>query len=176
MSLTITDNKLIVSPPNSESPIVAQHIGIKPRSVGSFYMSDISKEVLNWFNLGNNKYYIDFTRTLLSIEKIAGYVILKEREALFREKLKPQVEIIDNIRSSNTFYSYIEVPEPVILSNRKYFKLDTENEASKLIYDLLIGDCCNVVFKKLGDNVVVIYLDARNNFKETIDNSFNLKL
>lgn len=174
MSLKIEGSKLIVTPPNSESPVIGQHVGTKSRSVGSFYMSEASSEVMNYFDLGHSTYYIDFTRTVLSIEKIIGYVVISGKEYLFKKRLLPQLELIEKLRDTNDFKDYKEIPEPIILPSRKYFKLDFDNYYAKIFNDLLFGDCCEIVFEKLGNNVIILYVEARNDFKENIDKEFGV--
>ena len=45
MALLLKEDRIEISIPNSEASICAQHEGIKDRSVGSYYMSDIYENV-----------------------------------------------------------------------------------------------------------------------------------
>ena len=61
MALLLKDDRIEISIPNSEASICAQHEGIKDRTVGSYYMSDIYENVKSFLNDFEGNYYIDFS-------------------------------------------------------------------------------------------------------------------
>ena len=64
MALIIYDNRIEISIPNSEAMICAQHVGIKDRTVGSYYMSESAGDVIAFLNNLKGEFYIDFYRTI----------------------------------------------------------------------------------------------------------------
>ena len=51
MALLLKEDRIEITVPNSEASICAQHEGIKDRTVGSYYMSDIYENVKGKYDL-----------------------------------------------------------------------------------------------------------------------------
>ena len=59
MALLLKEDRIEITVPNSEASICAQHEGIKDRTVGSYYMSDIYENVKEFLNDFVGLYYIN---------------------------------------------------------------------------------------------------------------------
>ena len=93
MSMEIFVDRIEVHVPNSEALIEAQHYGIKDRTVGQYYMSEKSNEVIGFLNNLQGVFYLDFHISRSNI--IALIEKLKENEKV-KNLLKIRTIVFDS--------------------------------------------------------------------------------
>lgn len=175
MALIIYDNRIEISIPNSEAMICAQHVGIKDRTVGSYYMSESAGDVIAFLNNLKGEFYIDFYRTIQNMEKLYRYIEDVEKQELFKTELMDQYMNQAEIEKSSLTKHYIKIDQPTVNSNMKYLKLNRSNREIDMFQNLLLGDVTKIVIFKLSKNCFILYGDLDDNYKYKIDNSFKIK-
>jgi len=164
MSMYIKNDMLIVEVPNSEANLSAQFLGIKDRTVGQYYMSEIQDEVLSFLNNLEGNFYIDFLRTKQNI----GYYIKKLKDSGFEQclksKLKPQIACLESIEWIHTEgKSLHKINPPSVNSKKKYLKLDNNDNFVRIFKDLIIGDLITINIQQLSFNSFLLFLDINKN-------------
>lgn len=173
MALYFLNDKIEIIIPNSEASIIAQHIGIKDRTVGAYYMSENYDGVKVFFNNFNGKIYLDLFRTKQNLENMFNYIIEENKTNLFKSNIIEQLTLINDIES-NKKYDYYEIKMPVVNENQKYIKFIKEENNIKLFEDLLLGDLTKIVIKKLNNNTFIMYGDVIDNYQDQIDVKFHI--
>lgn len=173
MALYFLNEKIEIIIPNSEASIIAQHIGIKDRTVGSYYMSENYEGVKEFFNDFIGKLYLDLYRTKNNLEEMFNYIVEEKRTNLFKSNIIEQLTIINDIES-NKKYDYYEIKMPVVNDNQKYIKFNRDENNTKLFEDLLLGDLTKIVIKKLNRDTFIMYGDVIDNYQDQIDIKFHI--
>ena len=173
MALYFLKDKIEIIIPNSEASIIAQHIGIKDRTVGSYYMSENYSGVKKFFNRFRGKVYLDLLRTKQNLEGMLNYIVEENKNYLFKSNIIEQLTLINEI-DSNKKNDYYEMKMPIINDNKKYMKFIREDNNVRLFEDLLLGDLTKIVIKKLNYDTFVIYGDVIDNYKDQIDVNFHI--
>lgn len=171
MSMTIDNEKKILrfDVPNSEASLDAQHNGIKQRTVGSYYMSELYEQCFDFLNKFNGDFMIDINLCIKNAECIVSILKEKNYYAAFKNGLKPQENQIKAlkwlVKEGDYFYS---IKPPFVNDKKKYLKLDNLDDVVSAFKTLVLGDLCSVYFKKVGLNGFIIYLDKSPAFDEII--------
>ena len=173
MALYFLNDKIEIVIPNSEASIIAQHIGIKDRTVGSYYMSENYNGVKEFFNDFNGKLYLDLYRTKQNLEAMFNYIVEENKSNLFKSNIIEQLTLINDIESEKK-YDYYEIKMPVVNDNQKYIKFNRDENNTKLFEDLLLGDLTKIVIKKLSKDTFIMYGDVINNYQDQIDVKFHI--
>lgn len=166
MSMYIDHDVLIINVPNSEANLSAQFKGIKDRTVGQYYMSEMQDEILLFLNNLEGNFFIDFLRTKYYLENYVEYLKDNGFEDCLKSKLKPQIAAIESINWIDSVgKSLHKIAAPSINTNKKYLKLDNADNFIRIFKDLVIGDLITINIKKISFDVFLIYL--KNNEKKT---------
>lgn len=171
MSLLLKDDRIEISIPNSEASICAQHEGIKDRTVGSYYMSDIFENVKNFLNGFDGNYYIDFSKTYYNMNKLYEEIEKMDKISLFKSSLMDQYAIMDEVYEllNSNRDSLIQIPNPSVNDNMKYLKFDRTNKYIKMFEDLLLGDITSIIIKKMSKDCFVIYGAYLDEYKTKLE-------
>ncbi len=172
MSLIIFDDRIEITIPNSEASVNAQHVGIKDRTVGSYYMSEAPGDVRRFLNDLEGSFYIDYARTVTNLEKVYDYIEDEDKQDLFKSGLMDQYMVISEIEERKLLNSYIKVDCLQINENAKYLKFVRTDERIRLFQSLLLGDLTVLVIQKLDDNCFMIFGRADDNYQYRIDSDF----
>lgn len=162
--------------PNSEASINAQHFGILDRTVGSYYMSEsfeICEEFLSDFN---GEYYIDISLSIYNSKNILDILKSKGYENAFKSGLIAQsknIQALEWILLNNDYF--YKMKAPVVNDNKKYLKLDNEDNVVSSFRSLILGDLCSLVIKKIGNNGFIFYIEKSPRFDEIINSNTVLK-
>ena len=172
MALLLKEDRIEISIPNSEASICAQHEGIKDRSVGSYYMSDIYENVKNFLNNFEGNYFIDLSKTYFNMNKLYEDIEEMEKISLFKSSLMDQYAIMDEIYEllNSNRESLVQIPNPSVNDNIKYLKLDRTNKYVKMFQDLLLGDVTSITIKKISRDCFIITGSYLPEYKEKIEN------
>ena len=173
MALYFFENKIEIMIPNSEASIIAQHIGIKDRTVGSYYMSENYDGVKDFFDDFEGKLYLDLIRTKNNMEKLYNYIIDENKVNLFKSNLIEQLTLVNEIET-NKKSDYCEISMPVVNDNQKYIKFSRDDNSTKLFQDLLLGDLTKIIIIKLNKNTFIMYGDTIDNYQDQIDVKFHI--
>lgn len=175
MALLLKEDRIEISIPNSEASICAQHEGIKDRTVGSYYMSDIYENVKTFLNDFNGKFYIDLSKTYFNMNKLYEEIEEMEKIGLFKSGLMDQYAIMDEIFEilNSNRESFVQIPNPSVNDNIKYLKFDRTNKYIKMFEDLLLGDLTMITIKKLTNDCFVLYGSYLDEYKEKLNNNFS---
>jgi len=164
MSMYIKNDMLIVEVPNSEANLSAQFLGIKDRTVGQYYMSEIQDQVLSFLNNLEGNYYIDFLRTKQNIAKYIEKLKSSDFEKCLKSRLKPQIAALESIEwIHNEGKSLHKINPPSINSQKKYLKLDNDDNFIRIFKDLILGDLITINIQKLSFDSFLLYLDINKN-------------
>lgn len=173
MALYFLNDKIEIVIPNNEASIIAQHIGIKDRTVGSYYMSENYNGVKEFFNDFHGKLYLDLYRTKQNLEAMFNYIVEENKANLFKSNIIEQLTLINDIESEKR-YDYYEIKMPVVNDNQKYIKFNRDENNTKLFEDLLLGDLTKIVIKKLNKDTFIMYGDVIDNYQDQIDVKFHI--
>lgn len=171
MALNIIGNNIEIIIPNSEASIKAQHVGIKDRTVGSFYVSEYDDLVQNYLNDYNGEFYIDMFKTYMNMNVLYDCIIKMNLSNLFKDNLMNQLLICSELEKDNQYVGYYKVDSPILTETRKYLKFNKNNKYMSCFLDMLIGDLTKIVFIK-NDNIFVIYGDVVENYQEKLTKQF----
>lgn len=171
MALNITGNNIEIVIPNSEASIKAQHIGIKDRTVGSFYVSEYDDLVQKYLNNFAGVFYIDMFRTYMNMNVLYDYIIKMNMSNLFKDNLMNQLLICSELEKDNQYVCYYKVDSPILTETRKYLKFNKNNKYTSYFLDMLLGDLTKIVFVK-NDNNFVIYGDVVDNYQDKLLKNF----
>ena len=176
MHINIEKNILRFDVPNSEANLNAQHNGNKQRTVGSYYMSERCDECLRFLNNLSGDFYVGILLTIKNCKEIIDFLVDNNYCTAFKELLIPQQNQLKALEwlIDNKEYFY-KIDAPTINENRKYLKLDNFDELILGIKTLVLGDLCSVVFKKVGNNGYLIYVEENPNYKNIFDTNIILK-
>ena len=174
MALLLKDDRIEIMIPNSEAMICAQHNGIKDRTVGSYYMSDIFENVKSFLNNFSGNYYIDFSKTFLNMNVLYEYISNNEKVDLFKSCLIDQYSALDEVEDliKKNQDTLIKVTNPSVNDNEKYLKLDTNNKYIKIFETLLLGDLTYITIRKIGNDTFIIDGSYVVEYKEKIERRF----
>lgn len=175
MALLLKEDRIEITVPNSEASICAQHEGIKDRTVGSYYMSDIYENVKEFLNDFEGFYYIDLTKTYYNMNKLYSEIETKEKINLFKSCLIDQYAIMDEIEDliNSNRETLVKIPNPTVNDNMKYIKFDRTNKYVKMFEDLLLGDLSMITIKKISSDCFVIYGSYLEEYKTKLDYNLN---
>jgi len=161
MSMYIKDDILVIEVPNSEANLSAQFLGIKDRTVGQYYMSEIQDQVVLFLNNMKGNFYIDFLRTKYNLENYINYLKEKGFENCLKSKLKPQIAALESISwIHNEGKSLHKINPPTINQNKKYLKLDNTDNFIRIFKDLIIGDIITINILRMSSNSFLIFLNT----------------
>lgn len=175
MALLLKEDRIEISIPNSEASICAQHEGIKDRTVGSYYMSEVYQDVKSFLNDFEGNYYIDLTKTFYNMNKLYAEIEQKDKINLFKSCLMDQYAIIDELEEiiSSNRDTLVKIPNPSVNDNMKYLKFDKSNKYVKMFEDLLLGDLTMITIKKISNNCFVLYGSYLEEYKSKLDDKLN---
>ena len=175
MALLLKEDRIEITVPNSEASICAQHEGIKDRTVGSYYMSDIYENVKEFLNDFEGFYYIDLTKTYYNMNKLYSEIETKEKINLFKSCLIDQYAIMDEIEDliNSNRETLVKIPNPTVNDNMKYIKFDRTNKYVKMFEDLLLGDLSMIKIKKISSDCFVIHGSYLEEYKTKLDYNLN---
>lgn len=175
MALLLKEDRIEITVPNSEASICAQHEGIKDRTVGSYYMSDIYENVKEFLNDFEGFYYIDLTKTYYNMNKLYSEIETKEKINLFKSCLIDQYAIMDEIEDliNSNRETLVKIPNPTVNDNMKYIKFDRTNKYVKMFEDLLLGDLSMITIKKISSDCFVIHGSYLEEYKTKLDYNLN---
>ena len=175
MALLLKEDRIEITVPNSEASICAQHEGIKDRTVGSYYMSDIYENVKEFLNGFEGFYYIDLTKTYYNMNKLYSEIETKEKINLFKSCLIDQYAIMDEIEDliNSNRETLVKIPNPTVNDNMKYIKFDRTNKYVKMFEDLLLGDLSMITIKKISSDCFVIHGSYLEEYKTKLDYNLN---
>ena len=171
MALLLKEDRIEISIPNSEASICAQHEGIKDRSVGSYYMSDIYENVKSFLNDFEGNFYIDLSKTYFNMNKLYEDIEKMEKISLFKSGLMDQYAIMDEIYEllNSNRETLVQIPNPSVNDNIKYLKFDRTNKYIKMFEDLLLGDVTSITIKKISKDCFIISGSYLDEYKTKLD-------
>ena len=174
MSLLLKKDRIEIAIPNSEASICAQHEGIKDRTVGSYYMSDIYDNVKNFLNNFEGNFYLDLSKTFFNMNKLYEYIEATNKINLFKSCLMEQYAIMDKIQEllESNVDSIIKIDSPTVNGNMKYLKFDRGDKYIKMFEDLLLGDLTYITIKKISNDTFIIYGSYLEEFKIKLEYNF----
>lgn len=173
MALLLKEDRIEITIPNSEASICAQHEGIKDRTVGSYYMSDIYENVKSFLNNFEGNYYIDLAKTFYNMNKLYSEIETKEKINLFKSCLMDQYAIMDEIEEliNSNRETLVKIPNPTVNDNLKYLKFDRTNKYVKTFEDLLLGDLTVITIRKISNDCFILYGSYLEEYKMKLDNN-----
>lgn len=171
MALEIKGNYVIISIPNSEAGINAQHYGIKDRTVGMYYLSEMYDEVNSFLSLKSedSKFYIDFEKTFKNAKYLYNTLKTRNLNQAFKSDLDLMKVTIDSIEKElikGNDLSLIE--KPTINDQKKYIKFNVENAYFISLRDVCLGDLTKIVIQRLSKNCFRIYMEIVDSFEDMI--------
>lgn len=170
MALKIKENKIEIYIPNSEAVVGAQKVGIKDKSVGSYYMSSKNDDIIAFLNGLNANFYVDFAKTMHNMTPVYKYILSNHKKFIFKEELKAQAEAIEQIIENGYHENYTRIRAPEINNNKKYLRFDkSKDKRIGLFQILLLGDLSKLVILKLADDCFMLYGETVDKWKEKID-------
>lgn len=155
--------------PNSEATVVAQHEGIKDRSVGAYYMNEIYENVKEFLNNFEGEFYVDLLRTYENMKKLYNYVEESNKISNFKSALAEQYTLMNDLEKIISKETIFKIPNPSVNENKKYIKFSRDNKYFSLFQDLLLGDITRIIIRKLSNNCFIIYGDYIPEYKSKID-------
>jgi hypothetical protein len=164
-------DRIEVHVPNSEALIEAQHYGIKDRTVGQYYMSEKSNEVIGFLNNLQGVFYLDFHISRSNIIALIEKLKDNRLENCFKTNLISQYSTLKTIDWLITKDHLYEISPPSINENNKYLKFDLTNTYQKCFFRLCLGDLTKIVIRKMSSDCFVIYLDENGTFQSKLDNN-----
>ena len=172
MAITFNEkeNEMIIELPNSEAKIESQHIGIKDRTVGSYYMSDMQSFVIDFLCDLEGKYYLDVALIHRNAKVIIKKLQEKQLNYYFKSKLVFQVNSLKYFEYllDDGVYFY-DMGTPTINSQNKYIKLNNDDNIVDNFRLLCLGDLVHIHFKRLTNDSYIVYLAPRSDFDEFIE-------
>lgn len=175
MSLTIYEDRIEITVPNSEAAIIAQHIGIMDRTVSGYYCSEITDEVAKFLDMDHSLFYVDLLRTSKCANKIINFANDHHLESLFKSEFMDQYEALDDIDKMNDDLIR-KIDPPFFNDKRKYLKFNNDNIGIQLLQVLLFGDLMILVIKKLANNCYIVYTKEDGCFEERILSKFQKEI
>lgn len=176
MRFDYKNNIIRIDVPNSEANIESQHCGIKDRTVGSYYMSDKCDECIKFLADLKGEYFIDLPLSVRNAEIILDELKNKNYKDAFKNKLTTQFNTITALKwliESDGYFHKMKAP--TINDNRKYLKLDNEDNVVCSFKTLVLGDLASVVIKKMGKDGFVFYLEKSPNYNKIFEDNTMLK-
>ena len=173
MALTINGNYVIISIPNSEAGINAQHYGIKDRTVGMYYLSEMFDEVNKMLSLEdeNSKYYVDFVKTYNNAKHLYDSLKSRNLNQAFKSDLDLMKVTLDSINKQvEQGNDLFEIDKPTVNDQKKYIKFNVENAYFISLRDVCLGDLSKIVIQRLSKNCFRIYMETIDNLDELIYN------
>lgn len=174
MSLILNNGNIEIIIPNSEASIKAQHVGIKDRTVGAYYVSEYDDLVEKYLNNYKGNFYIDMFKTYINMSKLYDYIIEINKSELFKDNLMNQLLVCSNLEKNESYNKYYKVPAPILTDTRKYLKFDKTNEEISRFTDMLLGDLTKIVFIK-HNNDYIIYGDIVPDYQSKLQKEFLIK-
>lgn len=161
---------LIINFPNSEAVIQAQHNGNVDREVGMYYINQQVELIESFFNGVNTKCYIDIALSLDNLGIIINKLTSNNLEEAFKSRLVPQINILSSLRDFMYDYKdyFHQLKLPYLSKTKKYLIIPSEDEVSKNISTLALGDIVSINFKKLNIDTIIMYLDKREDFENNL--------
>ncbi len=175
MALIIYDDHIKIQIPNSEACVNAQHIGIKNRSVGSYYMSESPDAVRSFLNDLKGTFYIDFCKTVHNMKRVFEYIQDTDSMDLFKSNLMDQFMAQKEITDKGYDKTYVKIEDPIINAQAKYLKFTRTNSDVRLFQTLLLGDLSDLIIYKLDDNCFMLYGQADPDYEYKIDAKFHME-
>lgn len=162
-------NELVLNFPNSEAVLEAQHNGNVDREVGMFYINQKIDLCLNFFKTNSSFCYIDVALSLMNADEVLRVLKDQQLEGAFKYNLIPQIESVKSLKNYmlqyKEFFHIIKLP--YLCQSNKYLKIPFDDEFSKSINTLALGEIISINFRKLGD-IIILYLDKRDDFNDTL--------
>lgn len=171
MALTINGNYVIINIPNSEAGINAQHYGIKDRTVGMYYLSEMFDEVNKMLSLEdeNSKYYVDFVRTYNNAKYLYDSLKSRNLNQAFKSDLDLMKITLDSINKQiEKGNDLFEIDKPTVNDQKKYIKFNVENAYFVSLRDVCLGDLSKIVIQRLSKNCFRIYMETVDNLDDLI--------
>jgi hypothetical protein len=152
---------MVIVPPNSEAINDAQRFGVEERSVGSYYVSNKSKQVISFLSGFKGQYLIDvawsYKSCLTLYESLISNCNSFYRNGL--EKLKSTLAIIKaNIDSQREDALFISPDEVALTESMKYLRISGQSPYMKYFKEMILGDVIEIVIKRVTQSLYVIYL------------------
>lgn len=171
MSIIIDNDNFVIHVPNSEASIKAQHVGIKDRSVGQYYLSEKAMLVNSFFNNMSGSFYIDFLRTRENLNPLLNRIIDLNMQNVFKSKLVDQKNSMKSLKwildSENGFH---KIDFPVITASSKYLKFNTVDEYYLVFRDMCLGDFVDIKIVRLSKDCFVMYAYDNGKFDIMYEN------
>lgn len=165
--------KIVVVPANSEATVEMQRFGCKDRTVCGYYTNSYSQQFLELFNNFTCKCFVDmalsyeFCKDLFSslIEKCgmyykSGLEPLKKTMAFIKMYLDSKIE------DALFFDCYISLTD-----SKKYLKMASSNSLFERFKQMILGDIIEIVFKKIDDSTVIVYLRPKIGIEWTVNST-----
>lgn len=167
--MEIKDDRLSIFVPNSEAVIEAQHYGIKNRTVGQYYMSEKTDQVISFLNNMNGDFFVDLLITKHNMEKLLEKLKSNLLQSSFKNNLKTQdstLKSLDWILKSDHLH---KITPPTVNEHAKYLKFNSSDEVLRCMLRLCLGDLCKIIIRKLSYNCFLIYIEENGSFSQKLD-------
>lgn len=171
MSLEIKGEYIVINVPNSEAGINAQHHGIKDRTVGMYYLSEMCDEVSDFLSLKSedSKFYIDFEKTYNNAKYLYNTLKSKNLNQAFKSDLDLMKVTLDSIEKQLIKGNDLSiVDKPTINDQKKYIKFNVENAYFISFRDVCLGDLTKIVIQRLSKNCFRMYMEIVDEFEDMI--------
>lgn len=178
MSTTINEKNgtVVIIPPNSEAVNEAQRFGSKPRTVGSYYVSNKAEEVTKFLNFFRGNYLIDIAFSYKNCLPFFKEMIANCR-GFYKdglESLKKTLDFIDYLFKVNQEESlFVEATEFGLTESKKYLKISGSSTYVRHFKQMILGDVIEIVIKKVSDYLFVVFLRPREEVVDLASNRDN---
>ena len=172
MSLYFPNNKInlmVIVPANSEAIISSQRLGIAERCVGSYYASNLQKDVAVFLNHFVGEYIIDLVTSYYLCKALFDNLIA-HCSSFYRDGLSSVKSGLDkieaNLHSKNDDRLLFSASGVSLTLSEKYLRIDGDTEYFSIFKSLILGEVIEIVFKKVGSMSYLIYLRPRGDILE----------
>jgi len=162
---------MIIVPPNSEAVNDAQRFGMVERSVGSYYVSNKSAQVISFLSGFKGHFLIDLA---FSYEKCRSLFasLITNCSGFYRNgltKLKSTLSVLQaNLDSKREDALYFSPDEINLTESFKYLHISGQSTYMRYFKEMILGDVVEIVIKQVSTMLFVIYLRPHGNIESWV--------
>lgn len=162
-----------IVPANSEVKLGNQRFGTKMHVVGSYYLSNKADEVNAFLGFRDRTIIADLGLTYTLCGAFLTKLSLNCKECYIGhlEGVERTIGIIKEIIASGCDDKLLfHVDQFKIIDSQKYGKFVSSLPIYDCFSDLILGEVIEIVFKRMGDSRIVVYLRPRMDVANHIEN------
>jgi len=151
----------VIEIPNSEAAIGSQRVGIKDRTVGQYYLSNQAEEIGELLSGMALQSFIDFGASYLHMRDFITKLSLIGVDRLYKNgfvAIENSLKTIERIGNSLSNLLMFKIENPRVSLSRKYLKMSSRKEFFRVFSNLVLGDITEIVFEKLNNNTLRIFV------------------